>query len=235
MKAPASYPNPALRTLRFADGVPEPNLWYRSLRRLAQATICALWKIRVFDRHFEPAEGGAVYISNHQSFLDPLLMSLALRRPMNYMARDSLFRMPGFKQLIESLNAFPVKRGTADIGAIKQAMRRLKAGRQVVIFAEATRTRDGTIGPFLPGVAILSRRAAKWTVPVVIDGAFEAWPRTQPVPLPGSIVVQYGRAIPQEKARKQKPDVFVEQVRQTLIDIQTDLRRRVGRPPLRYD
>ena len=235
MKAPGSYPNPCLRKWRFGAGVPSPNLWYRFMRRIFQVTMCPIWQIRGFGRHYEPGGGGAVYICNHQSFLDPILMGMWLRRPMNYMARESLFRAPGFKQIIESLNAFPVRRGTADTAAIKEAMRRVRSGHQAVVFPEGTRTRDGRIGPFLPGVALLSRRAAEWTVPVLIDGAFEAWPRWQMLPRPGSIVVQYAPPIHRSEARKLEPAALVEHVRRILIAMQADVRRRVGRPQLKYD
>ena len=231
-----SYPNPLLRGWELSGGtVQQPNLWYRFMRRVFQVTMVAMWEIRVFNRRVEPAHGGAVYISNHQSFLDPMLASLVLRRPMNYMARDTLFRFPVFKQIIESLNAFPVRRGTADLAALKEAMRRLKAGGQVVVFAEGTRTSDGRIGPMLPGVAMLAQRAAEWTVPVLIDGAFEAWPRTSALPCPGRIVVQYGQPISQEQAHKMTAEELMEAVRRQLIEIQTDVRRRVGRPAIRYD
>jgi 1-acyl-sn-glycerol-3-phosphate acyltransferase len=236
MSRQASYPNPLLRDWVLSGGaVQQPNLWYRVMRRFFQVGMGAVWQLRVFNRHLEPAHGGAVYISNHQSFLDPMLASLALRRPMNYMARDTLFRFPVFRQIIESLNAFPVRRGTADLTALKEAMRRLKAGGQVVVFAEGTRTTDGRIAPMLPGVAVLAQRAAEWTVPVLIDGAFEAWPRTSLLPTLGSVVIQYGQPIPQKVAREMTPEALVDTVRRRLIDIQTDVRRRVGRPPLRYE
>ncbi len=189
----------------------------------------------MFNRHFEPTSGGVIYVSNHQSFLDPVLISIALRRQMNYMARDSLFKIPGFRQLIMSVNTFPVKRGKADLSALKESMRRLKAGVQLAIFAEGTRTRDGRIGEFLPGVAILAQRAAEWTVPVLIDGAFEAWPRTQILPSLGTnIVVQYGQPIHCSEARKMKSIGFVSEVRRRLIIIQADVRRRAGRPQFTY-
>ena len=235
MRAPASYSNPALRSWRLGDGIQQPTLWYCCARRTLQVVSCLLWKLRVFDRHLEPADGGVLYVSNHQSFLDPCLMSLALRRPVNYLARDSLFRRRGFGRLIGSLNAFPVRRGTADVAALKETMRRLKRGAQMVLFAEGTRTTDGRIGPFLPGVAMLAQRAAKWTVPVVIDGAFEAWPRWQALPGAGSIVVRYARPIPQDEARQQQPGDLLERLRQVLIDMQGEVRRRAGRPPLEYD
>jgi 1-acyl-sn-glycerol-3-phosphate acyltransferase len=234
LTVPSSFPNPALRGWSLGPDVPGPNLWYRIMRRVFQVSMTAFWKVRVFNRHREPTRGGAVYIANHQSFLDPMLMSFGLRRPMNYMARASLFRAPGFRQVIESLNAFPVQRGKADTGALKEAMRRTKRGGQVVVFAEGTRTRDGRLGPFLPGVALLAQRAADWVVPVLIDGAWEAWPRTQALPSPGNIVVQYGRPRSRAEARRCSAAELVNQIRDELIEIQTDVRRRVGRPALDY-
>ena len=229
-----SHPNPLLNSWALPADVQKARLRYRVMRNVLRLTVTAAWKVRVFNRHFEPPTGGAIYICNHQSFLDPILMSFALQRPMNYMARDSLFRFPVFKQIISGFNAFPVKRGSADLGALKEAMRRLKDGGQVVVFAEGTRTPDARIAPFLPGVAMLAQRAAAWTVPVVIDGAYEAWPRTQTLPGGGSVVVQYAPPIPQADARTLKPEQFIQQVRQSIIDMQTEVRRRVGRSPLDY-
>ncbi|HAU38094.1 MAG TPA: hypothetical protein DCX07_10320 [Phycisphaerales bacterium] len=235
MRAKTSHPNPALRGRWFHAGESRPNVLYRLMRRVFQVFVTAFWKVRVFQRFHEPAQGGAVYICNHQSFMDPILMSFALRRPMSYMARDSLFRFPLFGRVIQALNAFPVRRGTADTGALKEAMRRLKGGGQVVVFAEGTRTRDGRIGPMLPGVAMLAQRAAEWTVPVLIDGAFEAWPRTQALPSPGSIVVRYAPPLSREQTRAMTPEQLMDTVRKTLIEMQADVRRQIGRPALRYD
>jgi len=229
-----SFPNPLLRGLRLPDTIQSANPWYGTMRWGLRLLMPMVWKVRVFGRHNEPEEGGVVYISNHQSFLDPMLVGFGLVRPVNYMARSTLFDTPGLKQLMSSLNAFPIKRGTADTGAVKEAMRRLKRGGQILVFAEGTRTRDGKVAPFLPGVSLLAQRAARWTVPVAIDGAFEAWPRTKGFPGLGNIVVSFGRPIPQEETRKFKAPAFVEHVRQIIIRMQTDLRRRVGREELEY-
>jgi len=227
-----SYPNPALRNL--PPGVQRPNVWYRLMRRFLQVTFSGIWKVRVFNRHYEPASGGALYICNHQSFLDPVLMSLGLRRPMNYAARDSLFRFPVFRGLIRSLNAFPVRRASADLSFVKEAMRRLKAGGQVVMFAEGTRTVDGRVGRLLQGMSLLAQRSADWVVPVVIDGAFEAWPRWQLLPSPGQIVVQYAKPLSRAETRRLSQDQLLQRVRQDIIDMQAEVRRRLGRPPLAY-
>ena len=234
MKGLPSYPNPQLAGYRMGGEAISPGLNYRTMRYALLVLVSALWKVRVFNRHFEPARGGAVYICNHQSFLDPILVSVSLRRPMNYMARDSLFGHPLFGAVIRSYNAFPVRRNTADLAAMKEAMRRLKAGGQLVVFAEGTRTGDGRVGPMLPGVAMLAQRAAEWTVPVAIDGAFEAWPRNQLLPSPGMVSVCYGRPIPRDEAAGMESDELMRRVRATIIELQADLRRRTGRGELKY-
>ena len=230
-----SFANPALDSRTAPEGVPPARPWYAMMRRVSQMACTLFLGVRVFNRRVEPAQGSAVYICNHQSFVDPLLMAMALRRPMNFMARDSLFRWGPFRRLIDSVNAFPVRRGTADLAAMKEAMRRLKAGGQVVLFAEGTRTRTGHIAPLLPGVALLAKKSAQWTVPVVIDGAYECWPRSSPLPCPGNIVVQYGTPKNREDLRKRDPHELMAEIRDEMIEIQTAIRRRLGRPALDYD
>ena len=230
----SSYPNAKLQRFRFAEEVQQLSLFYRSARRMSHVIICGLWRVRVFGRRHEPASGGVLYLANHQSFLDPPLLCFGLRRPVNFMAREGLFSNSHFGRLIRAFHAFPVKAGTADIGALKEAMRRLKAGHQVVVFPEGTRSVDGRIGAFLPGAAMLAQRAADWTVPVLIDGGAECWPRTQKIPRTGSIVVQYGQPISQAEAREHDAANFVEMVRGRVIDMQADARKRVGRPAFDY-
>jgi 1-acyl-sn-glycerol-3-phosphate acyltransferase len=97
--------------------------------------------------------------------------------------------------LIEYLNAFPVRRNTADLGAIKEALRRLKAGRLLVLFPEGTRTQDGRIQPFLPGMGAIARKARVPVIPTLIDGMYQAWPKGQKLPGPANVVIEYGRPL----------------------------------------
>ena len=235
MRSVSSNPNPLLCGWRLPGNVQHHLPFYWFCKQTLRIVVPLAWDVRVYNRCHEPADGGVAYICNHQSFFDPIVMSYFLKRPMNYMARDTLFHIPLFGRLIQSVNAFPVRRNTSDIAGMKEAMRRIKDNGQVVIFAEGTRTIDGRIGPLLPGAAMLAQRFAKWTVPVTIDGAFEAWPRTKLLPCRGKVIVQYGPPIHRDEAKKMEPEFFIEQVRRTLIEMQTDIRRRMGRPALHYE
>lgn len=236
MMKQTSYPNQELHRHHFPDTIQSPPLLYTILRAGCQFTFSTFFQTRIFGRHYEPTDGGVVYVSNHQSFLDPMLATMALQRPGNYMARDSLFRNKWFSKLITKVNAMPIKRGAADLGALKESMRRIKSGRSMVIFPEGTRTLDGRLQEFLPGMALLSQRAAAWTVPVIIDGAYENWPRTQTFPSRDhAMIVQYGEPISQKEARTYSPEAFVEHVRDRMIGMQNEVRTRVGRKPFDYD
>lgn len=204
-------------------------LYYRFCRFVCQMVFLLYFRGRVFGLRNVPASGGVLLVCNHQSYLDPVVATLALHREGHYMARHTLFEHRLFSRLIRSLNAYPLRRDSADVGAIKQTLRHLQAGRVVVTFPEATRTGDGSIGMLQPGVAALARRAGVPVVPVLIDGAFEAWPRWRRWPRPGRVTVVYGRAVPAGLARRLDADRYVAHLRSVLTDMQRDLHRRAHR------
>lgn len=201
-------------------------LYYRIMRFASQAVYVLYFRGRIFARHNIPASGGVLLACNHQSFFDPVSAALAVHREGHFMARDTLFRNPVFGRLISSLNAFPVRRGAADVGAVKEILRRLKDGKLVVIFPEATRTRDGSIGEINANSLSIAQRAGAAIVPTVIDGAFEAWPRTQALPSPRTIHVTYAESITAEQVRDWPLERIVETVRQRLAETMDRSRSR---------
>lgn len=200
--------------------------WYGFCQLWCQWGLVLGYRYRVWGREHVPRRGGVLLVSNHQSFLDPVLVAAGLPRQVHYMARRSLFRVPGFRGLIRSLNAFPVRRGGVDLSAVRETVARLGAGELVLVFPEGTRTDDGRIQPLRRGVELLARRARVPIVPVVIDGAYEAWPRSRRWPRLGTIRVEFGRPI-----RWQEPGRSTERVGERLRSLQAGLRRRCGLGP----
>jgi 1-acyl-sn-glycerol-3-phosphate acyltransferase len=170
-------------------------VWYKWLQWQAQLAVVLLYRARYSGMRNIPSEGGVLVVSNHQSHLDPPLVGMASRRRMNYLARDSLFRFAPFRLLINSLDAIAIDREGIGLAGIKESLKRLKRGEMVVIFPEGTRTRDGEIGPFLPGFTALAVRGKSAILPVAIEGAFTAWPRWRNLPRPGTIHVCYGEPL----------------------------------------
>lgn len=204
-------------------------LYYRVLRLVCQVVYVLAMQGRVFGGKHVPRTGGVVLICNHQSFFDPMLAGLGLPRECHYMARDTLFRHRLFGRLIVSLNAFPVKRGTGDIGALKESLRRLKNEQLVVAFPEATRTRDGSIGAFHPGVVLMARRAGVPIIPAVIHGAYEIWPRDRRWPSLGRVRVYYGKGLSAREIQEWEPDRIIAHLRAQMISMYAQASRRAER------
>jgi 1-acyl-sn-glycerol-3-phosphate acyltransferase len=103
--------------------------------------------------------------------------------------------VPVLRQLIESLDAIPIDRDGTGLGGLKETLRRLKRGEMVLIFPEGRRTSDGSVAPLKPGFCALARRANVPLVPLAIEGAFDAWPRSHKLPRPSRIRIEFAAPI----------------------------------------
>jgi len=209
-------------------------VWYW-LARWACRVFCVLWfRIRVYGRENVPDKGPFILAGNHQSYLDPIFCGVALKRRLSFVARDSLFGNKYFAYLIYSLNAIPVKRDQADVSSVKKIISRLKEGCGVCLFPEATRTIDGKINDFKPGLGLLCRHSQATIVPVLIDGAFECWPRYKKIFSPGWVTVCYGEVITAEQAEDFGHEKLAKILTDKLRQMQKQCRLRQGKKPYNY-
>ncbi len=169
--------------------------WYRLMQFLCWILVAAVFRIRVTGRHHVPVAGGVLLVSNHQSFLDPVLVGIGLRRQCHYLARSTLFKLWGFRWLIKSVNAVAIEREGFAIAALRSCVSIVREGGVMVLFPEMTRTHDGAVHKFHRGLALIAKRTGAPVVPVAIDGAFDAWPRSRLLPRPATIRVMFGAAI----------------------------------------
>jgi len=176
-------------------------LFWLFIQTMSYIWLVLFYRYRAFGVRNTPRHGAVIFISNHQSFLDPLAIGIASHHRQLYaMARESLFKNPMFAWLIRGLNAFPVRQGIADMAAIRKANDALKRQQALIVFAEGTRTPDGTTKPFSSGTMILIKRNKPQVVPVAIQGAYDVWPRHQKLPkLTGHIRVMFGAPIPAQR------------------------------------
>jgi 1-acyl-sn-glycerol-3-phosphate acyltransferase len=125
---------------------------------------------KVFGRQNIPRRGGFLLACNHVSYLDPIVFGCACPRYLSFMARDTLFKARFFGWLLMRVRAFPLKRNAADLGAIKEALRRLKRQEGLLLFPEGTRTVGGKIGRGHAGVGFLARKSGVPVVPAFVRG-----------------------------------------------------------------
>ncbi len=137
--------------------------WFPLFSRLA-------FGMKVSGTEHVPASGAVVIASNHLSNLDPFFVGSACPRQIHWMAKSELWKSRLLGRAVESLGAFPVRRGEADRESVRAGLDILDKGAVLGIFPEGHRQRSGRLGQPAPGVGLFSSRPGVVTVPVVITG-----------------------------------------------------------------
>jgi len=197
-------------------------------RWLTWLTFLLAFRFRAFGVGHVPMSGGVLLVSNHQSYLDPVLLGVGQPRMMSFMARRSLFRNALFGGLLRLLNAFPVTRTGRDVSAFREAVNRLKAGRCLVVFPEGTRTHNGEIAPLRSGAFAMAQRARVPVVPAVVEGAFHVWGRGRGI-RPGQIMVAYGPPLAAEDVVRLSRDEIAARIDREIRQLQAMLRVKLNR------
>ena len=165
-------------------------MWWALLRGIIVTFLRIFYSIRFEGKENCPKEGGYVYASNHRSYMDPVLITLGVKRPFAYMAKEELFKQNiFFTAIIKMMGAFPVERGKGDTTVIDTSIEKLEKGKNLVIFPEGTRSYDGKVGKGKTGVALIAAKAHRDVIPVGI--IFEG-PKLK---FRSKILVRYGERI----------------------------------------
>lgn len=141
-----------------------------------------------------PRSGGFIIASNHRSNLDPIILGVGSSRVINFMAKEDLFKNIFFGSLLSWVGAFPIKRYSGDIAAIREAIQRLKKGRGLVIFPQGTRQQRLEID-VQPGIGLFATRAKVPVVPAFIAGSEKALPVGAKYFRPANIRVTFGKPL----------------------------------------
>ncbi len=184
---------------------PRPSLTYRLISNLLVFPLYRiLFRGRTSGNRNVPTEGALVVVANHGSHLDPPLLGHALGRPVAFMAKAELFRVPLLGPIIRACGAYPVQRGASDREAIRVATARLAQGWATGVFIDGTRQLNGRVNQPQAGAALLAARAGVPLLPVAIVnshramGAGRSWPRLVP------IHIRIGQPIPPPASRRRE-------------------------------
>ena len=158
-----------------------------------RAVYAIYFRWRVFNPERVPLNGPVILACNHASFLDPPLVGAGVKRGINYLARESLFRFPLLGWLLRNWNSVPVDREGGGAAGLRAILDRLLAGGAIILFPEGTRTRDGKLQPARSGIGLTVIKSSAMVVPVRVFGTYEAYGRHLKIPRPHRITVKYGR------------------------------------------
>ena len=150
---------------------------------------------QIYGAEQVPQRGGLIVVANHASDFDPPIVSNCVRRPVSYMAKEELFKVPVLKQAIRAYGAYPVKRGSADRSAIRAALQQLENGWAVGVFLQGTRTPDARISEPKLGAALLAAKAQVPLLPVSLWGTQAIVQKGKKLPRSVPVTVRIGTAI----------------------------------------
>ena len=205
------------RILGDVDGrvwYPATRWWARSILKIAgaQPLVARGW------RGLDPAHP-VVLMPSHQSHLDGLSLISLSDRPFRVVGKRSLFFFPFFGQALLAAGHIPISRGsrTKAFASIERAAQMARDGRQVLVFPEGQRSRDGTLGPFKKGGFVLALQAGLPILPIGIAGTYQVLPAGWWVRGRSPVCVVVGEPIETAGVAFEDKDVLIERVRSRMV------------------
>ncbi|MGN0136479.1 1-acyl-sn-glycerol-3-phosphate acyltransferase [Anaerotignum sp.] len=163
---------------------------------LVKIWYAIMFKVEIIGKENIPKEGNAVLCSNHYSNYDPVSTALYLDRLPHYIAKKELFKNKLFAWILGQLGVFPIDRNVSmDMKAVKTAMKVLKEGEILGIFAEGRRVKEGEDVAAKAGVALFAMKGNAPVIPCAISGQYK---------FRHKIIVHYGEPLTLEEFRGQK-------------------------------
>jgi acyl-[acyl-carrier-protein]-phospholipid O-acyltransferase / long-chain-fatty-acid--[acyl-carrier-protein] ligase len=184
----------------------------------------SVYRIRVEGRDNIPETGGALFVCNHISLVDALLLIASTDRPIRFLMFKGIYDLPYIKPFAKMIRAIPISselRPRQMLHSLREATNAIRSGEVVCIFAEGQMTRIGQMLPFRRGMERIMKGVDAPIVPVNLDGvwgsvfSFERgryfWKFPHSVPYP--VTVSFGHPMPADS------EPFA--VRQAVQELQT--------------
>ncbi|MGB5712364.1 MAG: lysophospholipid acyltransferase family protein [Waterburya sp.] len=153
------------------------------------------FRINIHGADHVPPSGGVIAGSNHASYFDPPILSNCVGRPVAFMAKEELFKIPILKQGIKLYGAYPVKRSSGDRTALCAALAALDSGWVAAVFLQGTRSADAKISDPKLGAAWIAAKAQVPLLPVSIWGTEKILNKGSSFPKPVALTVRIGEVI----------------------------------------
>ena len=213
----------------YRKRMPNRPLWrllaWQTMQLIAKLLLKVLYRAKSFGHENIPREGPVLYLANHQSFYDPILIGIGSgKRHFYSLGRSTLYDKKWSAFMGNITNSIPVEQGAGDVKAMKKCIEVLKDGQALMLFPEGARTMTGEVEKFETGAMLIIKRAKPQVVPVALEGPYAIWPRGQKRPkLRGRMGIMYGDPIPAEELIAMKAEDAMERLRQRVVEMRQTL------------
>lgn len=112
---------------------------YNFLTSLLSGAVKLLFRVKVIGVENEKFDGAGIYCSNHLSNWDAVILACVTKKPISFVAKKELFKVPVLRRMLRALGVEPIERGTNDLAAIRTVMGIIRGGGNVFMFPQGTR------------------------------------------------------------------------------------------------
>lgn len=189
------------------------NLWARILLFISNI------KVEVIGRENVLVDRPQIFMVNHQSNFDILIVQAYIPSQFRWIAKKELFAIPIFGSSMRRLGTVEIDRQNRDsaIKSLDEAAQKIREGKSVITFPEGTRSRDGRIRPFKKGIFYLAIKSGVSIIPVSIIGTRKIMPRRSLKIHPGKITMIIDKPIEVANYSTETRDELVTKVREVIV------------------
>jgi len=189
------------------------NLWAKTLLWLTHIRVDVIGRENVLMNRPQ------IFMANHQSDFDILIVLAHIPGQFRWIAKKELFKIPIFGRAMKSAGYIEIDRQNHEraMKSLEEAAQKIRDGKSVVTFPEGTRSKDGTIKPFKQGLFHLAIQAGVPIVPISIIGAHKIMPKRTLKVKPGRITMIIGRPVDVSGYTIETRGELIERVRSIMI------------------
>lgn len=192
---------------------------------LCKPILWLLFRPKVFgNKKALWTKGKAIFICNHVSMRDPLMLAIISPRIIHFMAKKEVFSTKLGKIFFSSMFVFPVDRGTADLKSLKNALALLEKGKVFGIFPEGRRMVAYRMDEFELGTAFIAMRSDAPVIPMYLDNdSYKKW-YTRPKIIVGDPI--FASETRMNVSRRENEVIFMQRLRNTLESLKKELEKK---------
>lgn len=168
---------------------------FRTLRFLLRTVGFRYFKLRHEGAEHIRRDGPFILAPVHRSHLDAPLIGSLTHRQVRYLGKEELFAPRPLGWLMRAVGTFPVRRGDADLDAMRAASALLNDGSAMLVFPEGTRQQGDDIGEIFDGTAWLAARTGVEVVPIGVAGTSQALPSGAKFPKRTQVAIAIGEPL----------------------------------------
>ena len=202
-------------------------MFYKIIRLICYLIIHLFWSMKIEGEENINHEGPLILAANHVSYLDPVVLGVAFKRKIYFIAKKEIFEVPILAFLGRSLDVIPVDRKKLNPASIKKSLSLLETGHVLGIFPEGTRSSNGELLDLNAGLIKIALKANSPIIPVGLKGTFDIYPSHAKIPLflkRKTIYIRFGKPIYLDNNRGKD----IEYKKETLLKIQDKIKELTG-------